>query len=58
MSEMLIVRSKIKALVKKKKMAFGADAATELSKAVEMLVDKAAVRAKANRRNTVKGRDI
>ncbi len=58
MSEMLVVRSKVKALVKKKKMAFGADAAAELSKVVEKLVDRAAERAKANRRNTVKGRDI
>ena len=58
MSEMLIVRSKVKALVKKKKMAFGGDAAAELSKLVERVIDRAAERAKANRRNTVKGRDI
>ncbi|MCD6557987.1 MAG: hypothetical protein J7K31_03050 [Candidatus Aenigmarchaeota archaeon] len=59
MADMLVVKSKVKELVKKKyKMAFGADAATELSKAVEQIVDKAAKRAKANKRNTIKGRDI
>ncbi len=59
MAEMLVVKSKVKALVKKKyKMAFGADAATELSKEVGAMLEKAAKRAKANRRSTIKGRDI
>lgn len=58
MSDLLVVRSKIKALAKKKKMAMGADAVDELSKVVEKLVDRAAERSKANRRNTIKARDI
>ena len=58
MSDMLVVRSKLKELVKKKKMSFGGDAALELSKTVEKIIERAAERAKANRRNTIKGRDI
>lgn len=58
MAEMLVVKSKVKALAKKKKMSFGADAAGELSKAVRALVERAAERAKANKRKTIKGRDI
>ncbi len=58
MAEMLVVQSKVKALAKKKKMSCGADAVTALSKEVSALVDKAAERAKANGRRTIKGRDI
>ncbi len=58
MAEMLVVQSKIKALAKKKKMSMGADAVTELSKEVACLVDRAAERAKANGRKTIKGRDM
>lgn len=58
MGDMLIVKSKVRDYVKKKKMNFGGDAATELSKEVMKMIDKAAARAKANRRSTIKGRDI
>ncbi len=58
MAEMLVVKSKVKSYAKKKKMSFGGDAASALSKEVARLVDKAIERAKANRRSTVKGRDI
>ncbi|MCD6216003.1 MAG: hypothetical protein J7J92_02940 [Candidatus Aenigmarchaeota archaeon] len=58
MAEMLIVKSKIKAIAKKKKMSFGGDAAAELSKVVKALVERAIERAKANKRKTIKGRDI
>ncbi|MFH1420972.1 MAG: hypothetical protein ABIG30_03325 [Candidatus Aenigmatarchaeota archaeon] len=58
MAEMLVVKSKLKALVKKKKMAMGSDAVVELSKMVELKLNRAAERAKANRRNTIKARDI
>ena len=57
-TEMLIVKSKLRALVKKKKMSLGSDAAAELSKVVEWKLNRAAERAKANRRNTIKARDI
>jgi len=55
---MFVVKSKVKEVAKKKKMAMGSDAVDELSKEVGRLIDKAAVRAKQNRRNTIKGRDI
>lgn len=58
MAEILVVRSKIKDLVKKKKMNMGADAAEALSREVANMVSRAAERAKANRRSTIKGRDI
>lgn len=58
MAELLVVRSKVRAIAKKKKMNLGADAADALSKEVARLVDRAADRAKANRRATIKGRDI
>ncbi len=58
MAELLVVRSKVRELAKKKKMNMGADAAEALSKEVSRMVEKAAERAKANRRTTIKGRDI
>ncbi len=58
MTEMLVVKSKVRELAKKKKMNLGGDAAEALSKEVAKLVDRAAERAKANRRSTIKGRDI
>lgn len=58
MAEMLVVKSKVREYAKKKKMSFGGDAADALSKEVARLVDKSIERAKANRRSTIKGRDI
>ena len=58
MAEMLVIKSKVRGYAKKKKMSFGGDAADALSKEVARLVDKAIERAKANRRSTIKGRDI
>ncbi|MBI5347469.1 MAG: DUF1931 domain-containing protein [Candidatus Aenigmarchaeota archaeon] len=58
MTDMLVVQSKIKGLAKKKEMSCGADAVQALSKEVACLVDKAAERAKANGRRTIKERDI
>lgn len=58
MAEMLVVKSKVRDYAKKKKVSFGGDAADALSKEVERLMDRAIERAKANRRSTVKGRDI
>lgn len=54
----LVVKSKVRDLVKKKKMNMGADAMGALDKEITRLVDRAAQRAKENRRSTVKGRDI
>ncbi len=54
----LVVKSKVKDLVKKKKMNMGADALGALDKEIARLIDRAAQRAKDNRRSTVKGRDI
>lgn len=58
MGDALVVKSKVRQLAKKKKMNLGSDAVAELTKEVVRLLDKAAVRAKANRRSTIKGRDI
>jgi hypothetical protein len=58
MAEMLVVKSKVRDYAKKKKMSFGGDAAAALSKEVACMIDRAIERAKANRRSTVKGRDI
>ena len=58
MADLLVVRSKIRTYAKKNKVNFGGDAAQALSKEVERLIDRAAERAKANRRSTIKGRDI
>lgn len=56
--ETLIVRSKVREYVKKKKMSLGSDAIDELSKEITRVIDRAATRAADNRRNTIKGRDI
>ena len=58
MAEVYVVQSKIKALAKKKKMRFSGDAVGALSKSVEATVTKAAERAKANKRLTIKASDI
>ena len=58
MAELLVVRSKVKEFAKKKKMRMGEDAVVALSKAVEMMVEKAAERAKASKRGTIQGRDM
>ena len=56
--EMLVVKSKVRDYAKKKKVNLGGDTAEAMSKEVMRLVDRAVERAKANRRSTVKGRDI
>lgn len=58
MGDLYVVRSKVRDLAKKKKMNLGGDAADALSKEIARLVYLAADRAKANRRTTIKGRDI
>lgn len=55
---MLVVKSKVRAYARKKKVSFGGDAADALSREVQRIVDRAADRAKQNRRSTIKGRDI
>lgn len=55
---MYVVKSKVRELAKKKKMNLGGDAVDALNKEVARLVDRAVERAKANRRSTIKGRDI
>lgn len=56
MAELLVVRSKIKGAAKGCNVS--GDFAEALSKEVERLVAKAAERAKANKRSTVKARDL
>ena len=56
MAELLVVRSKIKEAAKG--MNVSGDFAEALSKEVEMLIRKAVERAKANKRGTIKPRDL
>ena len=56
--ESLIVASKVKAYIKSKKMMTSSDALGPISDAVYDMLDKAAVRTKANRRSTVKTQDL
>lgn len=58
MVDILVVQSKVKQVAKKNKMRMSADAVTALSKEVEGRLKKAAQRAKANRRQTIKASDI
>ena len=56
MAELLVVRSKIKDFAKG--MNVSGDFAEALSKEVEVLVNKACERAKANKRSTIQPRDL
>lgn len=58
MGEILVVQSKVKAIVKKKGCHTGADALKALSALVEDALKKAVERAKANRRKTIKASDV
>jgi len=56
MAELLVVRSKIKSCAEGCNVS--GDFAEELSKKVEVLIKDAARRAKANKRSTIKARDL
>ncbi len=56
--ESLVVASKIKAYIKSKKMMTSSEALVAISDAVYGMLDAAAVRAKANRRTTIKAQDL
>ena len=58
MAEMLVVGSKVRAVVKKSKMNMSGDFLKALSKEVEAIVKKAVTRAKANKRKTLRPADI
>ncbi|MCD6576115.1 MAG: DUF1931 domain-containing protein [Nanoarchaeota archaeon] len=58
MAEMLVVGSKVRAVVKKNKMNMSGDFLKALSKEVEALVKKAVTRAKANKRKTLRPADL
>lgn len=58
MGDALVVKSKLRAWAKKKKMNLGGDAVAELTREIVRIMDRAAARAKANRHSTIKGRDI
>lgn len=58
MAELLVVRSKVKGYVKSKKLRMSEDAVQALNAALKGLLDKAAGRAKGNKRLTVKDSDI
>ena len=56
--EVLIVASKVKAYIRKKKMMCSADAIGALSDKVYCIIDAGIARTKANKRSTVKPQDL
>ena len=56
--ESLIVASKVKGYIKSKKMMTSSEALGAISDGVYKMLDAAAIRAKANRRSTVKAQDL
>lgn len=58
MTDILVLQSRVKALIKKKKCNTAGDLALALSKEVEVLVIRAAARAKSNGRKTVRANDL
>ncbi len=58
MTDMLVVQSKVRELVKKHGANMAGDFPDALSKSVEELVNKAIARAKANGRKTVRATDL
>ena len=58
MAELLIVKSKVKDYVAKKKLRMGGDAVEVLNKEVARLLDRAVERAKEDKKGTVKSRHV
>jgi histone H3/H4 len=58
MADLLVVRSKVKEYVKGKKCRMSEEAVVAVSAAVKGLLDKAALRAKGNKRQTLKAVDL
>ncbi|MCD6547088.1 MAG: DUF1931 domain-containing protein [Nanoarchaeota archaeon] len=58
MAELLVVGSKVRNVIKKAKCNMSGDFIKALSKEVENLVKKACMRAKANKRKTVRAADL
>jgi histone H3/H4 len=56
--EALVVASKVKAYIKKKKMMSSGEAIEALNDALYDVIDDAVKRTKANRRSTVKAHDV
>jgi histone H3/H4 len=56
--DVYVVQSKVRALAKKKGFRFSSEALDALSERIADAVSQAAVRAKANKRHTIKGCDI
>ena len=58
MGETLVVKSKVKDYVAKKKLRLGGDAVAVLNKEVARLLDRAVERAKEDKKGTVKSRHV
>jgi histone H3/H4 len=56
--EVLVVASKVKTYIKSKQMKTSSETIAALSDKVCVILDDAVVRAKANRRSTVKPQDL
>jgi len=54
----LVVTSKMKAYIKSKKMKTASEAVGAINDAVYSLLDDAVVRAKANKRSTIRAQDL
>jgi histone H3/H4 len=57
-TEILVVQSKVRDLIKAEGCATSQDAIDALSKEIERMVKKAVERAKENSRKTVQGKDV
>lgn len=58
MSDFMFVKKKVKELAKAKKMKVSSSLYETLNRKVEQIINEAAERAKANKRTTIKARDI
>lgn len=58
MSEIIVVQSKVREMIKAEGCSTSADAVDALSNEVSRIIKKAVERTKANGRKTVKGSDI
>ncbi|MBN3037427.1 MAG: DUF1931 domain-containing protein [Candidatus Diapherotrites archaeon] len=58
MADILVVQSKVKDEIKKRKMNTAGDFSDALSKEVRAMIDRASARARSNGRKTVRATDL
>jgi len=57
-TDLFVVASSIKSYIKNKKMMSSGDLVSTLNDEMKRIVDRAVIRCKANKRNTVQSKDI